>query len=224
MAVAVSAKTSALAKIMHASSNWRYAISIVLLIYAAGAGESSMAIERAQYSVVTNSPPYEVRDYQSSIVAIVDVDGSRSDAVNSGFRLLANYIFGGNEEKSKIAMTAPVTQMPQRADPGTASNQDASPRAAWVVRFMMPAGFTLNSLPTPVDTRVHFQKIPAHRVAAISFSGFWSDANLASHETQLRDWMRTQHLTPASPAAYAYYDPPWTPWFMRTIEVLIDIA
>lgn len=171
-----------------------------------------MAIERAQYSVVTNNPPYEVRDYSSSILAIVNVNGSRSEAVSSGFRLLANYIFGDNKEKAKIAMTSPVTQLP------------ASAQASWVVRFMMPAGYTLKSLPAASDTRVRFEEIPAHRVAAIRFTGFWSDENLKSHEIQLRDWMQTQHLTAASPATFAYYDPPWTPWFMRTIEVLIDIA
>jgi hypothetical protein len=183
-----------------------------------------MAIERAQYSVVLNSPPYEIRDYASSLVAIVNVNGSRSDAVGSGFRLLANYIFGDNKDRSKIAMTSPVTQMAKPTDPGGASTQGASPQASWVVRFMMPAGYTLESLPAPVDTRVQFETVAAHRVAAIRFSGFWSDANLESHEAQLRDWMRMQHLTPGSPPTYAYYDPPWTPWFMRTIEVLMDIA
>jgi hypothetical protein len=179
-----------------------------------------MAIERAQYSVVTKNPPYEVRDYASSIVAIVSVHGSRSDAVESGFRLLANYIFGDNKQRSKIAMTAPVTQLPQPSEP----KQADSPQTSWLVRFMMPSGYTLNSLPTPVDTRVQFEQIPAHRVAAIRFSGFWSDANLTSHEAQLRNWMQSQHLKPDSPPTFAYYDPPWTPWFMRTIEVLIDIA
>lgn len=201
----------------------RCTASIFLLIGALAVAETCMAIEKAPYAVVINSPPYEVRDYSTSIVAIVCVHGSRSDAVNSGFRLLANYIFGDNKEKSKIAMTAPVTQAPQVSGAAGASNPAAYLQNAWTVRFMMPAGYTLKSLPAPDDDRVHFEQTPAHRVAAIRFSGFWSDANLTSHEAALRDWMQHQHLKPTSPPTYAYYDPPWTPWFMRTIEVLLDV-
>ena len=173
-----------------------------------------MAVERAHYSVVASSPPYEIRDYPSSTVAIVTVDGSRGAAVNAGFRLLANYIFGNNQQKSKIAMTAPVTQLPQSSS--TAGN--------WVVRFMMPSGYDLQSLPAPTDPHVRLERLRAHQVAAVRFSGFWTDASLESHKQQLLQWMETQHLLPGADPIYAYYDPPWTPWFMRTTEVLIDIS
>jgi len=183
-----------------------------------------MAIEQAKYALVSSEPPYEIRDYASSVVAIVDVSGSRSDAVNSGFRLLANYIFGNNLQNAKIAMTAPVTQMPRGSETQGTSPPSSPGQGFWIVRFMMPDGYTLQSLPPPSDTRVHFEQSLAHRAAVIRFSGFWSDANLKSHEAQLLEWMLKQHLTPRSVPTYAYYDPPWVPWFMRTIEVLIDIA
>jgi DNA gyrase inhibitor GyrI len=201
-----------------------YAIAIGIFVLALGAGATCMAIERAKYTVVKSDRPYEIRDYPSSVVAIVAVNGSREDAVNAGFRLLANYIFGNNQQKSKIAMTAPVTQIAKSTAPVRMLMQEAAVPDAWVIRFMMPTGYTLQSLPAPIDNRVRFEQTDAHRVAVISFSGFWSDTNLESHKRQLLEWMQIQHLTPQSAPTYAYYDPPWTPWFMRTIEVLFDIA
>jgi len=169
-----------------------------------------MAVERAKYSVELSDPPYEIRDYAPSIVASVHVDGDRGEAVSAGFRILANYIFGGNQPKGKIAMTAPVAQQPTSR--------------GWEVRFTMPAGYTLNTLPAPTDPRVHIAAVSAHRAAVISFSGFWSDANLGSHERKLLEWLKAHHLSATSAPTYDYYDPPWTPWFMRTIEVVVDIA
>ena len=198
-------------------------LAIALLVFLSGAREPCMAIERAQYAVVTSQPPFEIRDYDASVVAIVTVDGSRNDAVNAGFRVLAGYIFGNNRQKTKIAMTAPVTQLPRSAVPGTATSKIPT-SAGWVVRFMMPAGYTLKSLPAPTDDRVHFERSPAHRAAAIRFSGFWSDANLQAHERELLQWTMSRHLAPQAAPVYAYYDPPWTPWFMRRIEVLVDVA
>jgi hypothetical protein len=174
------------------------------------AGGPSMAVERAKYAVELNDPPYEIRDYAPSLVASVHVDGNRGEAVSAGFRILANYIFGGNQPKGKIAMTAPVAQQPT---PG-----------GWEVRFTMPAAYTLNTLPAPADPRVHIAAMPAHRAAVISFSGFWSDTNLLAHEAKLLEWLKTQQLTATSVPTYDYYDPPWTPWFLRTIEVAVDIA
>jgi hypothetical protein len=200
------------------------ALPIGILVLSIVAGETCMAVERAAYTVVRSEPPYEIRDYARSVVATVTVNGSRSRAVNSGFRLLANYIFGANQQKSKIAMTAPVTQAPRSSQPVSPSTQDAATPDAWAIRFMMPAGYTLQSLPAPMDNRITLTQAVAHRVAAIRFSGFWSDANLESHKLQLLQWMQAQQLEPRSPATYAYYDPPWTPWFMRQIEVMIDVS
>jgi len=169
-----------------------------------------MAVERAKYSVEVNDPPYEIRDYAPSIVASVHVGGDRGEAVSAGFRVLANYIFGGNQPQRKIAMTAPVAQQPSAS--------------GWEVRFTMPASYTLQTLPPPADPRVHIAAVSAHRAAVISFSGFWSDANLKAHETTLLEWVRSRQLTATSAPTYDYYDPPWTPWFMRTIEVAVDIA
>ena len=183
-----------------------------------------MAVERPHYSVETSQPPYEIRDYAPTIVAAVHVEGDRSEAVSAGFRILARYIFGGNQAQGKIAMTAPVTQTRGQAIAMTAPVAQQPDPTGWEVRFTMPAAYTIDTLPRPTDGRVHIVQVPGQRMAVIKFSGFWSDANLQSHAAQLSAWLKARHLTATSPPTYAYYDPPWTPWFMRTIEVMVDIA
>jgi hypothetical protein len=217
-----------------------------------------MAVERAHYSVEISEQPFEVRDYAPAIVASVQVDGAREDAVNAGFRILAGYIFGDNQTQGKIAMTAPVTQsesagqriaMTAPVTQGESAGQRIAMTApvtqgesagrklamtapveqnraqnGWEIRFTMPAAYTMSTLPKPRDARVHLVEIPARRTAAITFSGFWSDSNLLSHRAQLLEFLISHHLTAISAPVYAFYDPPWTPWFWRTNEVLVDVA
>jgi hypothetical protein len=183
-----------------------------------------MAVERPKYSVELRETPCEVRDYAPSIVASVEVTGSREDAVNAGFRILAGYIFGDNQTQGKIAMTAPVTQSAGEPIAMTAPVEQTMTQNSWEVRFTMPAVYTLGTLPKPRDARVHLSVVPARRVAAITFSGFWSDSNLQSHQAQLLEFLKKHQLAAISAPVYAFYDPPWTPWFWRTNEVLIEVA
>ncbi len=203
------------------------ALSLALLLaLALGAGGPCVAVERPHYSVEISEQPFELRDYAPSIVASVQVDGSRETAVNAGFRILAGYIFGDNRTQAKIAMTAPVTQSERGGQKiaMTAPVEQSLAQNGWEIRFTMPAAYTLSTLPMPRDARVHLEEVPGRRVAVITFSGFWSDSNLQSHRAQLLEFVARRHLIAVSTPVYAYYDPPWTPWFWRTNEVLVEVA
>ena len=184
-----------------------------------------MAVERPCYAVEISEKPFEVRDYASSIVASVHVNGSREDAVNAGFRILAGYIFGDNQTQGKIAMTAPVMQSENAGQriAMTAPERNLG-KDGWEIRFTMPAAYTMSTLPKPGDARVHLVEVPARRAAVITFSGFWSDSNLQSHRAQLLEFLDRHQLTAVSAPVYAFDDPPWTPWFWRTNEVLVEVA
>ena len=69
-----------------------------------------MAIESPRYRVVQKDNKFEIREYDGYILAEVQIDGDFSSALQKGFRVLADYIFGGNTSKAHIAMTVPVTQ------------------------------------------------------------------------------------------------------------------
>ena len=69
-----------------------------------------MAIEEPGFKRVSHDGDIEIRDYVPTIAAEVRVTGKREAAINEGFRVLADHIFGNNRKKAKVAMTAPVTQ------------------------------------------------------------------------------------------------------------------
>jgi hypothetical protein len=193
----------------------------VFMLFLGGAG-ACMAIETPAYRVELDTKPFQIRDYAPLLEATVHVSGTRDAAVSAGFRLLAHYIFGGNRTQTKLAMTAPVLQTP--AEPRAFPKQGGvtaavSSVSGWDVSFIMPQGYTRDTLPPATDPGIRFSEVPARRVAVISFSGFWTDGNLQEHQAQLLSFLARRHLTAISAPIYAFYDPPWTPWFWRTNEV-----
>ena len=88
----------------------------------------------------------------------------------------------------------------------------------------MPAQYTLKTLPTPRDPRVKISERPSERVAVVVFSGLTSETKLAEQEELLRRWVHARSLEPDGPIVIARYNDPFTPWFLRRNEVLVEIA
>ncbi len=88
---------------------------------------------------------------------------------------------------------------------------------------MMPSHFTLETLPTPTDEKVHLRAIPARHMAAVRYSGTWSQPRYANNLARLREWMKAQGLAAAGDPVWARYNPPFTPWFLRRNEVLVPL-
>lgn len=170
---------------------------------------NAMAIEEAAYKVVETDGRFEIRDYAPHILAETVVNGSLEDAGNSAFGRLFQYISGDNQTHGKVAMTAPVGQQPA---------QDK-----WAVSFMMPAEYTLGTLPVPADPKVTLRPVPARRVAAVRYSGFWSQERYLKYKLELESWIRAKGLTVAGDPIWARYNPPFTPWFLRRNEILIPV-
>ncbi len=188
-------------------------------------GGVAMATEEPAFTVVLREGDLELRDYPALVVAEVSVGGSRDEAANAGFRLLAAYIFGGNTRRQSIAMTAPVVQ--QRATGETiamtAPVMQSGGDTAWVVRFTMPGTYTLETLPVPNDTRVRLAAVPPQRHAVVRFSGLARAADVERKTATLRAFVERRQLRAAGAPSLARYNPPWTPWFMRRNEVWIPI-
>lgn len=183
------------------------------------------AIEEPKFVVAQQlADGVEVRDYAPYVVAEVVVPGPASDAGNQGFKLLAGYIFGRNKGERKISMTAPVTQTPaaQRIEMTAPVSQTAT-AAGYLVQFVMPAEFTLETLPEPVDPEVHLRAMAGARFAVIKYSGFWSEGNYQSHLDTLRRTLEAASLKTTGEAIYSRYDPPWTPWFLRRNEIWLKV-
>ena len=189
------------------------------------AGTPAMAIEEPKYTVSAQEGAIEIRDYQAAVAAEVTVTGDQSGAANKGFRLLAGYIFGGNKRHQGIAMTAPVAQQPvgeqiAMTAPVTQTRSDG----AWVVRFTMPGRYSLETLPAPNDPRVRLRKVAPARFAVIRFSGIATPASVAARTGELEAFVQAHHLHTVGVPSLAQYDPPWTLWFLRRNEVMIQLA
>ena len=173
-------------------------------------GPIASQVERARYKVVERKRAFEIRDYTPMIVAETEVSGSREEAIRQGFRTLADYIFGNNAAMRVVAMTAPVTQQ--------------AGGAGWTVRFVMPARYTLDTLPEPNNAAISLKHLEGKRVAAICFSGRARDASVLRQAQRLERFIREKGLHPLSSPALAIYNPPWTVPFLRRNEVMIEIA
>jgi len=205
----------------------RYVLALLVLMFAGLTfGGPAMAIEQPKYAVAVKDGDFELRRYEPYIVAEVRVSGDQGQAVQQGFRKLAGYIFGGNAGKAKIAMTAPVAQQPEGQKIAMTSPVTHAPdgQGRWTVQFMMPSSYTLNTLPKPNDGDIGFREEPAREMAVLHFSGVARDQNYRARTEDLRRWVVAKGLTVKGAAVLAQYDPPWTPWFMRRNEVLIEVG
>lgn len=182
-------------------------------------------VAEPKFVVESGDREFEVRRYQARIVAETNVAGDRKQAESAGFRRLAGYIFGGNQTKTKIAMTAPVGQSAQgRKLAMTAPvGQRAEADRSWTVSFTMPEGETLATLPEPTDARVTLRELAPARVGIVKFSGRWTNESFANHEELLRSWLSKRGLRPSGDVEVNRFDPPWTPWFMRRNEVWLAL-
>jgi hypothetical protein len=182
------------------------------------------AIEEPDYEVIQQLDGAEVRQYAAYVVAQVRVSGPAERAGNEAFPILAGYIFGRNKGARKLEMTAPVTQaaVPVRMDMTAPVTQSPSP-GGFVVQFVLPKTVTLASAPEPLDPRVELREMPGKRIAAIRYSGFWTQDNHDTHLARLRAALGAARLQPVGEPTLARYNPPFTPWFLRRNEIWLEI-
>ncbi len=180
-------------------------------------------VETPDYEVLSKSGDIEIRHYVPTIVAQVTVEGDRAEAINRGFGIIAAYIFGSNLTSDEVAMTAPVTQQSSENIAMTAPVIQQSEGAAWNVRFVMPAEYSMETLPKPANPEVKLIEVPAKRFAAIRFSGFAGQNSLDQHTAQLQGHIAEQGLVALRAPEYAFYNAPWTLPFMRRNEVMIEL-
>ncbi|XUU60420.1 SOUL family heme-binding protein [Erythrobacter sp. HA6-11] len=192
------------------------------------------SIEKPPYDALVTEEAFELRDYEPMIVAEVTHTGDRRRAMNAGFRRLAAYIFAEDRpgaNKDKIAMTSPVIS--DRPSDAVAQDekiamtspvmQDGTGSDTWRTRFVMPAKYTMETLPQP-PADVTLTEVPARRMATITFNGFGEQRDLVAMELMLREWISDKDLQPVGDAEFAFYDAPMVPGRLRRNEVMIPVA
>ena len=204
---------------------WTMITSIIALILIVGvlAGPVMSDVEKPDYKVIQSEQNIEIRQYEPMIIAEVEVDGKREDAIGDGFRLLADYIFGNNTVQQVISMTAPVQQKENQKIAMTAPVQQQSTGKSWRMSFVMPSKYSMDSLPVPNNNLVRLKEILTKKFVVIEFSGTNSNENVTEHENQLMNYIEANQIKITGSPKYAFYNAPWTLPFMRRNEVMIEI-
>lgn len=202
--------------------------AVVMIIWVAGSYYAVRSIEEPAYTVLEKKNEYEVREYAPYIMAVTTVSGEYDAAINSGFRIIADYIFGNNTSKETIAMTAPVLESP---DKNTSEKiamtvpvlESSSGSATRTVAFVLPSKYTLETLPRPNNSAVRFETVPARKVAALSFSWYASAKRLETKKVLLQNYLKRDGYMVVGAALTARYNPPFTMPLLLRNEILIPI-
>jgi len=189
-------------------------------------------VDEPHYEVVKKYEDFELRRYDPYLVAETEVESGFYNAANLAFQRLADYIGGNNRKQEEIAMTSPVKQQPAEQE-GEKIDMTAPVRQApasgdedkekYVISFVMPAKYTMENIPEPNDSRVKIRKVPSQLVAVRQYSGTWGLKNYLENEAILLAAIEREGLEKAGEAVFARYDPPWSLWFMRRNEVMVEV-
>jgi len=209
-------------------SRW---VAVLVGILPLLAGANAMAIEEPKYEVVKTYPEFELRRYEPFLVAETEVTGDFDEVGNQAFRILAAYIFGENKAQAKMEMTAPVNQRPATGEgekmamtaPVTQRPKGSDGSDTFVLSFVMPSGYSLDSLPVPLDPRVFLREERAKLMAVRSYSGRWTEANYRENESLLLAAVEKAGLTPVAPPVYARYNSPFSLWLLRRNETMVEV-
>jgi hypothetical protein len=167
-------------------------------------------VEQAKYEVLKKIGKIEIRRYPRLVIARVNGYG------DGGFNLLFRFISGNNRQKSDIAMTAPVVSEEIAMTAPVLSEKGS-------IAFIMPEGFTLETTPKPLDDRVKIVEVPERIVAALRFSGRWSNSIFQKKTEELLAEIKNAGLKVAGQVFSMRYNGPFTPWFLRRNEVAAEV-
>jgi hypothetical protein len=170
--------------------------------------------EQARYDIEVLDGDFEVRHYAPRVHAETVLSAAPwQQSLKEGFNRLANYISGQNSNHQKIAMTAPVFV-----------TVGATDRATRTVSFKMPESEPFETLPAPNDRQITLRRIPARRIATLSYHGRYGREVPAKKRQELLAHVRAAGLLPIGDVTFAGYDAPWTlPWLRRN-EVQVELS
>ncbi len=185
-----------------------FAVAALLLLSQGFISKSVAQTEQMSYELLQEIEGIEIRQYAPTLFSTVLLEGEgyRGNA-NSGFRVLAGYIFGDNQSNEKIAMTSPVV-MEMKDQP--------------VMKFMVPSAYSMEDLPRPNRDDIQFEHQQSRIVAAIRFGGWANDKRIEEHIGKLRDVLDRNSIAYKEPFSFLGYNPPYE-MINRRNEVIVEL-
>ena len=186
-----------------------------------------MATEEPDFTLIYKEKSFEIREYAPRIIAQVKINGNFDEASSTGFRGLADFIFGNNSinnESEKISMTAPVIAEPtSKQIPMTAPVLAEEKNNQWFISFVMPKEYSLQTLPKPNNSEITLTNLPKEKFAVIIFSGLVRESSYDEKIILLNNFIKKKKLKTLGSVQIARYNPPWTLPFFRRNELMIKV-
>ena len=182
-------------------------VLLAMVVVVVGCKATRGGYESAPYKVVRRDGKFELRDYPSLTLVETPMASGGSSGADGSFNRLFRFITGNNEANQKIAMTTPVFM-----------SRNETNRA---MAFVMPSGDKAGQIPKPTDMAVTIREVAAGRYAVLRYSGRHNAEREADAERRLKAWMEAERLPSKPPPVFGYFDPPWTPAFLRRNEVML---
>ena len=185
------------------------AITLIFIVFQSFRSFTASSIETQKYRVVKKEDGFEIRFYPKATFATIRSTGSNYKQVASGgFRKLAGYIFGGNDQSKSIAMTAPVRM--EMSDNGSAMS------------FVMPEKYDASNLPKPKDATVQIKQSKESYEAVIAFGGYANDEKIKEHTNKLVALLNMKNIKIIGGFNFLGYNAPYE-FFGRKNEISIPI-
>jgi hypothetical protein len=181
---------------------------IIFAIVQVYAMKSQNGIEKYPYKVIKTYDAFEVRSYEATLFTSVKLTtGDYKKGSSQGFSVLAGYIFGGNEENKKIAMTSPVSM----------SLEDSM-----TMMFMVPKNFKKEDLPKPNQSQIEFKEEPAKKMAIVTFGGWANDNKIEDYKNQLIKALDKEGISYTNQFYFFGYNAPYEA-INRKNEVVVEL-
>jgi hypothetical protein len=170
-------------------------IAAVFLVFQLVVSMTTSDIETPKYKVLKKYPRFELRQYESMMLATTNLGpASYDEKASQGFRTIASYIFGKNKSNEKIAMTAPVIY---HAD------------SISTLSFVVPRSKTEESMPVPIDSNLTFVVQAPKLLAVLDFGGFINNEKLAARMAELKKAVLKEGFQIKGKGYFFGYNPPW---------------
>ena len=190
-------------------TNYRINFTIILLLCISL--NKTMALETPKYALIVKEDGYEIREYQSMIIATTRVQSDYRNATSTGFRRIANYIFGGNSTGMNIEMTAPVISNVPDADD------------IYDIQFVMPSEHSLEDLPQPNNGYVSIKEVNLGKTAVLRFGGWATKERASYYKDKLSGLIAIKGYKPKGVFMVAQYNSPWVLPPFRKNEIIVPI-
>lgn len=165
--------------------------------------------ETQLYKIIETEKDFEIRLYAPAKMATISMEAKTyKELSSSGFRKLAAFIFGGNQDNKSIAMTTPV-------------HMDINDSLS-TMSFVMPADYLNSNLPKPNDSSISIKTTEAEYVAAIEFGGYANDGEIKKYATTLEAALKSAGIEYYGNFRFLGYNAPYQ-FLGRKNEIIVGV-